>query len=62
MRKAQNQAEMCLALTRHTRKPGRQRPGSIACGIITDYLTFIRDYIKVIEFIEWLDLVRISVP
>ena len=38
------------------------RPGAISCGIITDYLTFIQDYIKVVEFVEWLDLVRFPVP
>ena len=36
-------------------------PG-VLCGIITDYLTFIQDYIKVVEFVEWLDLVRFPVP
>ena len=44
MRKAQNRAETCLALTRPTRKPGRQRPGSIACGQRDEYLTNFDDF------------------
>ena len=41
-------------------EPALEEAGS--CGIITDYLTFIQDYIKVVEFVEWLDLVRFPVP
>ena len=44
-----------------TKKPVPKGTGW-RCGIITDYLTFSQDYIKVVEFVEWLDLVRFPVP
>lgn len=44
------------------KRPVPEREPAIGCGIITDYLTFIQDYIKVVEFVEWLDLVRFPVP
>ena len=50
MLKAQNRAETCLALTRHTRKPGRQRPGSIACGQWDNYRTIFEDFNAVYMF------------
>ena len=39
---------------RKQKKVSTQRENPSACHIVPDYRTFIEDYLKIVEFIEWL--------
>jgi hypothetical protein len=45
-------AKLCFASPFIRRKATLNR--SLFCGMVIDYRTFIDDYLKIVEFIEWL--------
>ena len=40
--------------TSHNKKASTNSEGFSVCHIVPDYRTFIEDYLKIVEFIEWL--------